>query len=172
MANKKDIVNLAREYINTPFRHQGRLKGVGVDCAGLCINVMKELDYEIIDVKAYDRIPNGNLFDKIVNANLNRKDLKDIEEGDFLTFNFDQDPQHIAIVSNVEPLAIIHAYQKSGKVVEHFADNFWKSRIVAAFEAKEDDNHEDHSLTLEDTQVEKHDGRDDELGRRNDGGLR
>ncbi|WP_396189776.1 NlpC/P60 family protein [Flavobacterium sp.] len=172
MANKLEIVEHARAYIGTPFKHQGRLKGVGVDCAGLCINVMKELDYEIIDVKAYDRVPNGNLFDKIVNANLKRKHFEDVEPGDFLTFNFDQDPQHIAVVSEVNPLKIIHSYQKAGRVVEHYADNFWLSRIVATYEAKEDDNHEDHDLTLKDNEVEQADGKEEQQEQEDDGSLR
>ncbi|NDC56413.1 MAG: hypothetical protein EBZ69_06345 [Alphaproteobacteria bacterium] len=38
MANKltrMDIVREAREWINTPFKHQGALKGVACDCIGL-----------------------------------------------------------------------------------------------------------------------------------------
>ena len=32
-----DIVNAARECVGTPFRHQGRVLGVGLDCAGLVL---------------------------------------------------------------------------------------------------------------------------------------
>ena len=38
MANKltrMDIVREAREWIDTPFKHQGHLKGVACDCIGL-----------------------------------------------------------------------------------------------------------------------------------------
>ena len=31
---RDDIVAAAREYLDTPFVHQGRVKGVGIDCAG------------------------------------------------------------------------------------------------------------------------------------------
>jgi hypothetical protein len=38
MANKltrMDVVREAREWLNTPFKHQGALKGVACDCIGL-----------------------------------------------------------------------------------------------------------------------------------------
>ncbi len=34
-----DVVRTARTWLGTPYHHQGRLKGVGVDCAGLLIGV-------------------------------------------------------------------------------------------------------------------------------------
>ena len=41
--NRQDVVTAAREWIDTPFHHQARLKGVGVDCVGLVIGVAREL---------------------------------------------------------------------------------------------------------------------------------
>ena len=52
MANKltrMDIVREAREWINTPFKHQGALKGVACDCIGLIKAIgmqHKLMDYE------------------------------------------------------------------------------------------------------------------------------
>ena len=36
-----DIVTEARTWVRTPYHHQARLKGVGVDCAGLVIGVAR-----------------------------------------------------------------------------------------------------------------------------------
>jgi cell wall-associated NlpC family hydrolase len=136
--NKQDIVNKAREYIDTPFVHQGRMKNVGVDCAGLCVCVLTELGLILSDVKNYKRIPDGNVFADTVNKNLTRKD--NMEVGDFLIFAFDSEPQHIAIVSQLNPLKIIHSYQKVGKVVEHNAGRFWEQKIRGCFEIKKESN--------------------------------
>lgn len=41
-----DIVAVARSWIGTPYRHQGRLKGVGCDCLGLLVGVWREVTGE------------------------------------------------------------------------------------------------------------------------------
>lgn len=33
------VVKMAREYLGTPFKHQGRLKGVGIDCIGVVMDI-------------------------------------------------------------------------------------------------------------------------------------
>jgi len=35
--DKNLIIEKAREFIDTPYEHQGRLKGIGIDCCGLII---------------------------------------------------------------------------------------------------------------------------------------
>jgi NlpC/P60 family putative phage cell wall peptidase len=42
MTGREEIVAAARGWIGTPYRHQGRLKGVGCDCLGLLIGVFRE----------------------------------------------------------------------------------------------------------------------------------
>ena len=37
---RTDVVAAAREWLGTPFHHQARLRGVGVDCVGLVIGVI------------------------------------------------------------------------------------------------------------------------------------
>jgi len=36
--DKNLIIEKAREFIDTPYEHQGRLKGIGIDCCGLIID--------------------------------------------------------------------------------------------------------------------------------------
>jgi cell wall-associated NlpC family hydrolase len=133
---KTQLVNIARSYLNTPYQHQGRLKNVGVDCAGFCMLSIEELGYEYYDVKAYDRTPNALMFLKNVEKNLSIKDIKNAEIGDFLIFSFIKEPQHIAIITDLNPVRIIHALEKNKKVVEHIAGDFWESRIRGCYELK------------------------------------
>lgn len=39
---RQQIVCSARKRIGTPFKHQGRKAGVGLDCIGLVVDVFKE----------------------------------------------------------------------------------------------------------------------------------
>jgi len=40
---RNDIVVEARTWLNTPYHHKGRVKGVGVDCGGLIYEVYKKV---------------------------------------------------------------------------------------------------------------------------------
>jgi NlpC/P60 family putative phage cell wall peptidase len=42
-ATREQVVNAARGWIGTPYRHQAALKGVGCDCLGLIVGVWREL---------------------------------------------------------------------------------------------------------------------------------
>ncbi len=42
---REDFVRVARSYIGTPFHHQGRLPGVGLDCAGVIVCALAECGY-------------------------------------------------------------------------------------------------------------------------------
>jgi cell wall-associated NlpC family hydrolase len=53
-----EIVAAARSWLGTPWRHQGRLKGIAVDCGGLIIGVGRELRLLDFGTRAYGRIPN------------------------------------------------------------------------------------------------------------------
>jgi len=43
MITRAQVVEVARTWLGTPFHHQGRVKGVGIDCVGLTIGIAQEL---------------------------------------------------------------------------------------------------------------------------------
>lgn len=47
------IVRKAREFLGTPYHHDARLKGVGVDCAGLIACTFDELGVSVPDKRGY-----------------------------------------------------------------------------------------------------------------------
>ena len=60
--------------------------------------------------------------------------INDIQAGDILLFSIDNNPQHLAIVSDfLGDLGIIHAYAPARAVVEHALDAWWRKKIVSAF---------------------------------------
>ncbi len=125
---KKYIVWTARQWIDTPYHHQGRVKGVGCDCIGLIIGVCKEIGLIDFDFTAYDRTPDSTVMMEELNRYCAPIDRPD--PGDILVFRIKRNPQHIALKTNE---GILHAYQSAGKVVEHPLDPWWTKRIIASF---------------------------------------
>jgi NlpC/P60 family putative phage cell wall peptidase len=122
-----EIVEIARGWLGTKFKHQGRVKGVGVDCIGLVAGVARELGIEFEDKLNYGRDPNGNELQSELERYLTPCG---IVVGAVALFRIEKQPQHVGIISDV---GIIHAYAQSRKVVEHGLDAWWLERLVGCY---------------------------------------
>ena len=125
------FVSAARGMIGTPFRHQGRLPGVGLDCAGLVVCALRHVGIEVPDVAGYGRLPRHNLFLGQVEANCTRIPHADASAGDLLMFRWTSEPQHVAIYAGGG--SIVHAYQAARGVVEHDLDDIWRGRLMGTY---------------------------------------
>ena len=136
----KDVITISKTYLDTPWKHQGRVKGVGIDCAGLIIKVMEELEFDIsFDIMAYERMPDGLKLAQLCNENAIQKNIKDVEDGDILLFNILGNPQHLAFYSNENGLDyFIHAHgdKSVNKVCLMRLDSKWKNRLVGVYKIK------------------------------------
>ncbi len=133
-ATREQVVAAAREWINTPWSHQHRLRGVGTDCAGLALGVAADLHLARPEVPAYSKQPaNGSLL-KYCNDNMQR--VHGLALGRVALLKFGTEPQHLGILGDYSlgGFTLIHAYATSRKVVEHRIDDLWLNRIVAVFE--------------------------------------
>lgn len=134
MTRPEEIAAVALSWVGTPFVHQGRLKGVGVDCIGLVIGVARELGLTDYDFTGYGMQPDPRVLMREVHAQLQAVALGDVGLGDVLLFRFEVEPQHFAIVTNIgEPWQIVHAHRKVGRCVEHGLDGAWRRRLVGAY---------------------------------------
>lgn len=128
------LVAMARSYAGTPFHHQGRLPGVGLDCAGLVLCSLSAIGETVVDTLPYARIPRNRAFIKCIEAQCDEVPRAKIQIGDFLTFAWKSEPQHISIVTQLEPcMMMIHAYQPSDKVIETNVDEFWMTKLGQCF---------------------------------------
>jgi hypothetical protein len=146
MTNER-IVACARSWLGTRFHHQGRLKKTdkhrgGVDCLGLLAGIASELQLiraggeclASLDEIDYSHSPDvarlkGRLSEILVSV-----DQKEMKPGDILLLRIDNNPQHLAIVSDRQDgYGIIHAYAPARAVVEHVLDSWWCARIDAIF---------------------------------------
>lgn len=130
MITRRQIIEEAREWIDTPFHHQASVKGVGCDCAGMVKGVWRELGNDVSGVPAdYPRTPSNNQLIRILEQYLDRSST--MMPGDVLVFTLLNEPQHIGIMTDSN--AVIHAYQPFNKVAEHRLDAKWQRRITACF---------------------------------------
>ena len=139
MIKRQDIIDCARTYLGTPFHHQGRLKGTGVDCIGLITGVASEFDMPYTDLSGYPRHPQGFTLLSEFGKNMTRIELDQMQPGDVAVFTMghkDGKPRHAGIVSYHHPsktMAMIHTWSSTRRVVEHVIDDKWLRRLYAAF---------------------------------------
>lgn len=121
------VVAEARRWLGTPYRHQARLLGVGVDCAGLVLGVGRALGLVDFDYHDYSASPHRGMLRGICDQRFLR--LDDVEPGCILLMSFVADPaqeQHLAIFTGEG--SIVHAYAHAGACVEHRYSNAWSAR--------------------------------------------
>lgn len=125
MVTRQQVVDEARRWIGTRWQHQGRLKGVGVDCAGLVVCVLRNVGIEVADVAGYPRRPDGSLLDVVRDQT---EPTADWMAGDVVLFHWDNDPCHLAILTS--PNSIIHAHAMARAVVEHDLDDRIRASVT------------------------------------------
>jgi cell wall-associated NlpC family hydrolase len=124
-----EVVRVARGFLGTPFRHQGRMPGRGLDCAGVIVCAARALGLSGYDVAGYGRLPSDDAMADHLRA-AGCRDIANGSPGDIYLMRFETDPQHLACITDI---GVLHAYAEIGRVVEHRLDAVWRGRIVRAF---------------------------------------
>jgi len=127
------VVELARECLGTPYIHQGRHKGVGLDCAGLVACVLDGLGLSYNDMKGYPRTPYKGMLKAALDNEPSLERVYNYEQGCVLLLRITKDPQHLAIYTGE---TIIHSYLTATKVTEHGFSDSWKRKVVAIYRIK------------------------------------
>ena len=141
MANKitrMDVVLEARTWLDTPFKHQGALKGLACDCIGLIKSLgmqFKLMEYDPTSPEAmsyanYSMLPDSKRMREALGRWFVPVPVMDAQIADFYFMAWGREPQHVALVTDH---GIIHSYSGVGKVVEHSLDDRWRQRIAAAY---------------------------------------
>lgn len=140
--SRQDLVKQARTYIDVPFKHRGRSKRVGVDCAGLLVCSLRDLGYTAFDKRVYGREPAKDGLRQTVEANMGAPiDKHNLIPGDVVLCRFKGEPHHVGLLGDhpVAGLSLIHSYGDVGKVVEHVLDSKWRDLIVDAYRFDQDE---------------------------------
>jgi cell wall-associated NlpC family hydrolase len=118
-ATRQQVVLCALQWVRTPYHHQGRVKGVGVDCAGLGMGVFQACGLvPAIDAGNYP--PDWNLHhdterladwvEQFATRHHHRP-----QPGDVVLYRFGRAFGHLAIV--VDWPLIVHAARRNREVL-------------------------------------------------------
>lgn len=131
MPSRDEILAEARAWLGTPFRHQGRCQGVGVDCIGLIVGVARRFGLSDHNRTDYPRQPDGRSLEAALEAHLRRLGPGEMRPADVLLMRIRRLPQHVGILA--ERGTIIHAHSAAGRVVEMRLNERWWERVLAAY---------------------------------------
>jgi cell wall-associated NlpC family hydrolase len=125
------VVTAAERYIGTPFHHQGRLPGVGLDCIGLVLCALREAGYQPPESsEAYGRAPKPTTMRRqLLRASRVLGADEPWRPGDALWLRIKRDPSHIALWTGHD---LIHAYAQVGRVVRQPLDAQWRQCVESA----------------------------------------
>lgn len=131
------MIDAAMAVLDTPFRHQGRVPGLALDCAGVLAHCLDSLGLPYTDQNGYARTPFDGMLEKSLDGqpSLRRIPISEAEGGDVLLMRMKKAPQHIAIHAGLVRghVYIIHGSEQHGKVAHHRLDDLWQPRVVRAY---------------------------------------
>lgn len=136
------LVEEARSWRGTPFRHQGQIKHVGVDCAQFVALVAKAAGIPVEIPQDYKAREDGSVMLRLLNDNMGIIPTEEVKAGDVIAFSDeslrDPDvPRHLAFVSDVTPKTIFIVHASEHGVREHRTDSHWRKRIHSVWRLKE-----------------------------------
>jgi cell wall-associated NlpC family hydrolase len=132
-----NAATVARTFLGTPYHHQARKPGVGMDCIGLLICVARELGHVPPDfnITGYRRVPDGHSLMRHMREQFTEIPREQMAPGDYVCIAYDRHPHHVGIIGDYHlgGLSLIHANSKSGKVEESRLVFNESMRFVALF---------------------------------------
>lgn len=124
----------AEKWIDTPFHHQARKIGVGVDCIGVVVGVGVKLGLVLpsADRSDYARDPFNRTLETEVAKNMDK--IAEPTKGCVILMRFGVETQHCAFYLGDDMM--LHAYQKQGRVVKHRYNSVWRGMSTAFYDFK------------------------------------
>jgi cell wall-associated NlpC family hydrolase len=138
MTTKTDIVATVRSYCGTPYVHQGRVSGVGMDCPAPIILAARAhgLVSPDFDINGYGAMPDGKTLLEWCDKHMTR--TSNPEPGDVIVVHFKSGrPQHLGVLTDNTPGRSywVHAEGLAHKEVRETRLDFGSRamRLVAAY---------------------------------------
>lgn len=135
------VVEEARRWIGTPYKHQASVLGAGTDCLGLIRGLWRAFygeepeappPYSRDWAERHGRETMIEAFDRFLSP-VPAFDRNDLPPGAVVLFRFrsSSPAKHAAVVST--PSAIVHAYDGARAVTEDALPRSWRARIVRLY---------------------------------------
>lgn len=97
MVTASDILTTLRSYLGTPFEHQGRQPGRGLDCVGALVCALRANGVTVEDWRAYPAHPDEATFLRYLDRNLERVPLDRLCPADVLGFRIGRRLVHAGV---------------------------------------------------------------------------
>lgn len=132
---REKIVEVSRSWLDTPYHHKARVKGLGVDCAQLCAGIALEMEFiteeEIDAVEDYDaefHVHNDEerLHHIIEGFGCTEVIIGKRQAGDIVTFNIGRSCGHLGILTTEN--SFVHALLDQ-KVIEVNLQARWSRQL-------------------------------------------
>lgn len=139
MTLRESIVETVLGFVGTAFHHQGRVPGVGMDCAGVPVVAMWMLGLKprTWDVTGYPRIPDGLALKGYCDAELEPISRDEMRYGDVILVAWQGGPpQHLGVLVPYRHggLSMVHAESlRHNQVIETRLEFSRAMRFVAAY---------------------------------------
>lgn len=135
MPTAQDMVEEARKWVGTPWRHQGRTR-VGVDCVGLLVVCARAIGLEVEDRTDYGQSPTNDSLLRHLSSYLTKAHNNQILPGRIGLFTENRFPCHVGIFSDVDGAPhLIHAFARRRMVVEEpFGERSNGFRLIGVFD--------------------------------------
>lgn len=125
---RTEITAIAREFLEVPWRHQGRTR-TAVDCIGLvcCVGDHFGIPYE--DIDGYSRNPDGR-FVAHLKKYLTFRVPQKVAEGSVVILRDAHHPCHVGIITvKHDQFYLLHASAQKRAVVEEEWNQVWSTRL-------------------------------------------
>lgn len=133
MITRQQIMDEARKWDGTPWRHQGRTER-GIDCAGLIVKVAHALGLSTFDTVAYQRTAQRQKLLEYFAQEMDLQPLTQLKPGDVVAFRDSAYPCHVGLISERHgELYLIHAYALRKRVIEEPLNDDWRKKWIAAY---------------------------------------
>lgn len=128
-----DVVEKARGLLGTPWHHQGRLPGFGIDCIGIVVCIAHARDYFSYDETNYGRDPTDDRLERGLERFFKRIDGPPAPGCVLLFEHPETKRQHLGIATEN---GMIHAqyHLGKGKVVEQPIGDKWMHSLKGVYE--------------------------------------
>jgi NlpC/P60 family putative phage cell wall peptidase len=131
------VVTEALSWVGTPYRHQGRKKGIGCDCLGLVLGVWSAVHGAALEQPgpyAPDWAEAGSEERLLagVRRNFTEKCVREMSAGDLLVFRWRSNlpAKHAGIL--IGPDRFVHAYEGMAVSLSALVPQ-WRKRIAGVF---------------------------------------
>ncbi|MFH0825295.1 MAG: hypothetical protein V2B18_21295 [Pseudomonadota bacterium] len=136
MPTRSEVIAHARTLLGTPFHHQGRVPGAGLDCVGTPLITLWHFGLvdRSWDAERYSRQPNPpqiyEFVRKLIRAGIAWSIPKDERlPADVMLMRIKDDPQHFAWVTDI---GMLHCHITLG-VIEHGMDAMLVKSIAKVY---------------------------------------